>query len=107
MAKLTCAPTPPNITRVPNHMKHLNIEPHNVQAIVWWLAATLGCSVPKWPLMGVGAWGLQSVFCGKIPVLQRLAESSTALLKLSIAQHHKCMLRNVRCVLKWGWKPLC
>ena len=46
----------------------LNIEPHNVQAIVWWLAATLGCSIPKWPLMGVGAWGLQSVFCGKIPI---------------------------------------
>ena len=68
VAKLTCAPTPPNITRVPNHVKYLNIEPHNVQAIVWWLAATLGCSVPKWPLMGVGAWGLQSVFCGKIPI---------------------------------------
>ncbi len=44
------------------------VEPHNVQAIVWWLAATLGCSIPKWPLMGVGAWGLQSVFCGKIPI---------------------------------------
>ena len=66
---------PPKITRVPNHMKYLNIEPHNVQAIVWWLAATLGCSAPKWPLMGVGAWGLQSVFsrCGKIPIFSDAA----------------------------------
>ena len=54
VAKLACAPIPPKITRVPNHMKYLNIEPHNVQAIVWWLAATLGCSVPKWLLMGMG-----------------------------------------------------
>ena len=106
MAQLACAPTPPKITRVPNHIKYLNIEPHNVQAIVV-VGSHIRVFCTEWPLMGVGAWGLQSVFCGKIPVLQRLAESSTALLKLSIAQHHKCMLRNVRCVLKWGWKPLC
>ena len=67
VAQLACAPTPPNITRVPNHMKYLNIEPHNVQAIVWWLAATLGCSVPNGPSWAWGRGAYNLCFVAKSP----------------------------------------